>query len=139
MGQHIAMEVVKLLMQRGRTDAPVITILGLTFKENVPDLRNSKVIDIISTLQDMGITVQVTDAWAAADEAMHEYGVALVNMQDLRPADGVVLAVAHKDYVDAGWDGITSLLKEPDNGFVFDIKAALDRNSQPAGVALWRM
>jgi len=59
MGHHIAMEAIKVLMKRGRSDDPVITILGLTFKENVPDLRNSKVIDIISTLQEMGVTVQV--------------------------------------------------------------------------------
>lgn len=139
MGQHIAMEVVKTLMKRGRTDEPVVTVLGLTFKENVPDLRNSKVVDIISALQEMGITVQVSDPWADAEEAMEEYGVRLTPEAELKPADGVVLAVSHKAYVEAGWAGIMSLVKDPANSFAFDIKAVLPREEKPHGVRLWRL
>ena len=75
-----------------------MTVLGLTFKEDCPDLRNSKVIDIIRELQDYGITVQVHDPHGDAAEALHEYGVTLVPFAELQPAAAVVVAVAHQEY-----------------------------------------
>ena len=138
MGHHIAMQIAKMLMKRGRTDEPRVTILGLTFKENVPDLRNSKVVDIISELQEMGISVQVTDPWADKDEAVHEYGVTLIDEDDLEPADVVVLAVSHKKFLDKGWNLISSSLKDG-QGFVVDIKSSLERTDCPSGISLWRL
>ncbi|WP_417789885.1 nucleotide sugar dehydrogenase [Terasakiella pusilla] len=138
MGHHVAMQIIKMLMKRGRTDTPRVTILGLTFKENVPDLRNSKVVDIITELEDMGIETQVTDPWADKAEAMEEYGVTLKDTTELEPADVVVFAVSHRDYMDGGWPLVQSLLKSND-GFVVDIKSALDRATTPEGLTLWRL
>ncbi|WP_028878156.1 nucleotide sugar dehydrogenase [Terasakiella pusilla] len=138
MGHHVAMQIIKMLMKRGRTDTPRVTILGLTFKENVPDLRNSKVVDIITELENMGIKTQVTDPWADKAEAMEEYGVTLKDTTELEPADVVVFAVSHRDYMDGGWPLVQSLLKSND-GFVVDIKSALDRATTPEGLTLWRL
>jgi len=138
MGYHIAMQAVKMLMKRGRKDDPVVTILGLTFKENVPDLRNSKVVDIITELQDMDIQVQITDPWAEKDEAHEEYGVTLIDESDLAPADVVIMAVSHQKFLEKGWALPVSLLKEK-KGAVIDIKSCLDRNSCPADIELWRL
>ncbi|WP_346504508.1 nucleotide sugar dehydrogenase [Terasakiella sp. SH-1] len=138
MGHHVAMQAIKMLMKRGRTDEPIVTILGLTFKENVPDLRNSKVVDIISELENMDIQTQISDPWADANEAMHEYGVTLTAQDDLKPADVIILAVNHKEYVSKGWSLIQNLLKEQD-GAVIDIKATLDRDTIPDQITLWRL
>jgi len=138
MGSHIAMQAVKMLMRRARNDAPVVTVLGLTFKENVPDLRNSKVVDIITALQEMDIDVQVSDPWADPAEAHEEYGVRLVAQDDLKPADVVILAVSHREYLDKGWDLPVSLLKDAKGG-VIDIKSCLERDTRPQEVDLWRL
>ncbi|MCP5151339.1 MAG: nucleotide sugar dehydrogenase [Ectothiorhodospiraceae bacterium] len=139
MGQHIAAQIVKSLIRRGESvhDA-LVTVLGLTFKENVPDLRNTKVIDIVHALEDYGIAVQVHDPMADADEARHEYGIELVSAGALRPARCVVLAVAHDDYVRDGWVGVTGLL-ERGEGVVVDVKGVLPREARPAEVLLWRL
>lgn len=138
MGHHVAMQAVKMLMKRGRKDDPVVTIMGLTFKENVPDLRNSKVVDIISELQAMGIETQISDPWADTDEAMEEYGVSLVAQEKLKPADVVIMAVNHTEYVKQGWSLPVGLLKE-NAGAVIDIKNMLDRGQKPDEINLWRL
>jgi UDP-N-acetyl-D-galactosamine dehydrogenase len=126
-----------MLMQRGIA-GPTVTVLGLTFKENVPDIRNSRVVDIVHELASFGIAAQVHDPLALADEATHEYGIALTAMPALRPADAVILAVSHDDYVRGGWAMIEKLLK-PSGGVVLDVKAMLERAAKPAGVELWRL
>ena len=138
MGQHVAKQIVKNLIKERTTSQPVVTVLGLTFKENVPDLRNSKVVDIVSELEEMGIIVQVTDPFANAQEAMDEYGINLTKQDNLTPADVVVLAVSHQEYLDGGWDLITSQLNG-NKGFVVDIRAALDRSTKPSSIELWRL
>jgi UDP-N-acetyl-D-glucosamine/UDP-N-acetyl-D-galactosamine dehydrogenase len=137
MGERVARECVRALMKRGRAN-PTVSILGMTFKENVPDIRNSKVIDIARELQRVGVAVQVTDPLASSDEAMHEYGLKLTPIASLVPADAVVLAVAHKDYVAGGWPLVEKLLKGGE-GIVLDIKARLDRKTKPEGIDLWRL
>jgi UDP-N-acetyl-D-galactosamine dehydrogenase len=124
-------------MQRGRAN-PTVTILGMTFKENVPDIRNSKVIDIARELERAGIGVQIADPLASAADAVHEFGVKLTPLESLRPADAVILAVAHKDYVAGGWPLVAKLLKGG-KGIVLDVKAKLDRAKQPEGIDLWRL
>jgi UDP-N-acetyl-D-galactosamine dehydrogenase len=136
-GQRVAQECVRRLVRRNRARATV-TILGLTFKENVPDTRNSKVIDIIRELESFGIDVQVHDPMALPDEAKHEYGVTLMSFEKLRPADAVILAVLHRDYVKGGWPLVMGLLKDQ-QGVVLDVKCMLDRGQQPAGIELWRL
>ena len=125
------------LFKRQRTNATV-TILGITFKENVPDTRNSKVADIVRELAAAGVVVQVHDPLASADEAKHEYGLTLMAKDDLSPADAVVLAVAHDDYLRGGWPLISSLLRDGE-GLVFDVKSVLDRETKLPGIELWRL
>jgi len=136
-GRRVARECVRMLMQRGGA-APTVTVLGLTFKEDVPDIRNSRVVDIVQELASFGISAQVHDPLALADETKHEYGITLAEMPALRPADAVILAVAHGDYVRGGWAMIEKLLK-PGGGVVLDVKAMLDRAAKPPGVELWRL
>ena len=84
----------------------------MTFKENVPDIRNSKVIDIARELERVGVAVQVTDPIASVEETAHEYGLKLTPLESLRPADAVILAVAHRDYVAGGWPLVARLLND---------------------------
>jgi UDP-N-acetyl-D-galactosamine dehydrogenase len=115
-----------------------VVVLGLTFKENVPDLRNTRVTDIIHELEDYGVQVQVHDALADAAEAREEYGIELYTNGGLEPADAVVLAVAHGPYLEGGWGYIQGLLKDGE-GVVADVKGMLPREAIPAGVDLWRL
>lgn len=136
-GERVARECMRALLQRGRAN-PTVTILGMTFKENVPDVRNSKVIDIARELQRVGVGVQVADPLASAEETAHEYGIKLTPFESLRPADAVILAVAHKDYVAGSWPLVAKLLKDGE-GIVLDVKAKLDRAKKPEGIDLWRL
>ncbi len=136
MGQRVARECIRRLARRNRTAASVI-VLGLTFKENVPDIRNSKVADIVRELLDSGITVQVHDPLARADDARREYDIALTSVDALRPADAVILAVAHDGFVSEGWPMMARLLKGGE-GIVLDVKSMLDRAGKPSGIELWR-
>jgi UDP-N-acetyl-D-galactosamine dehydrogenase len=136
-GKWVAQECVRLIGRRG--DGPmVVTILGITFKENVPDTRNSKVVDIARELASFGVEVQVHDPLASTDETEHEYGISLRSMDDIKPADAVVLAVAHDGYMVDPWRLMSSLLK-PGQGVVLDVKSKLDRAAKPSDVELWRL
>ena len=135
MGARVARECVRLMLQRGAARG-VVTVLGLTFKENVPDIRNSRVVDIVRELESFGLRVQVHDPLADASEAKREYGIALVTREALAPADAVILAVPHDAYVGGGWALVTGLLR--DGGAVIDVKTRLDRNAKPDNVDLWR-
>jgi UDP-N-acetyl-D-galactosamine dehydrogenase len=137
MGQRIARECIRgLLRRKGR--GGVVTILGITFKENVPDIRNSRVIDIVRELQSFGVAVQIADPLADARTVEEEYGVTLTDLEALRPADAVIMAVPHDRYVEGGWPLVQRLLGDQ-AGLVLDVKLKLDRNSKPAGLELWRL
>jgi UDP-N-acetyl-D-glucosamine/UDP-N-acetyl-D-galactosamine dehydrogenase len=123
---------------RRKGTAGIVTTLGVTFKEDVPDTRNSRVVDIIRELQTFGLAVQVHDPLANAAEAKHEYGVTLTELDALRPADAVILAVAHRTYLREGWPLVQRLLTGG-SGLVLDVKTRLDRSSVPAGIELWRL
>lgn len=139
MGKFIATSLVKQMILKGISiQGSCVTILGMTFKENVPDLRNSKVIDIIRELREFGVEVQVTDPLADAKEAHEEYGLDLLEINELLPADAVILAVSHRSFIDMGWEGITALLKNQ-QGIVADVKSVLDVNAVPDQVTLWRL
>ena len=127
----------RALLQSGRAN-PTVTILGMTFKENVPDIRNSKVVDIARGLERVGVAVQVTDPIASVEETVQEYGLKLTPLESLRPADAVILAVAHRDYVAGGWPLVARLLNDR-RGIVLDVKAKLDRAKKPEGIELWRL
>lgn len=138
-GRYLARALVKKMI---RLNFPVqgarVTVLGLTFKENVPDLRNSKVIEVIRELQEFGVEVQIADPHADVNEAFSEYQVSLVPYDKLLPADAVVLAVSHVKYVNDGWSQFDRLLKHG-KGIVMDIKSVLDKASKPEQIHLWRL
>ena len=137
MGERVAGECIRLLAGRG-VGKPAVTILGMTFKENVPDIRNTKVIDIARELGRAGISVQIHDPIASPNETAHEYGITLTPFELLRSADAVILAVAHSDYVAGGWPMVSKLLKAG-QGVVLDVKSKLDRARKPEGINLWRL
>lgn len=139
LGNFIASTLVKKLIKKGAgVQGSKVTVLGLTFKENVPDLRNSKVIDVIRELQEYDVDIQVTDAEAESKDAVREYGIKLIPFNELEKSDAVVFAVPHREYVEKGWAGVQSLLKEKD-GIVVDIKSVLPQNEKPAELELWRL
>jgi UDP-N-acetyl-D-galactosamine dehydrogenase len=134
-GARIARQCVRMLSRSGGS---LITILGLTFKEDVPDIRNSKVASILSELRSFNVPVQVHDPVADADEVEREYGLKILARERLQPADAVILAVPHRAFIEGGWPLATSLLKNG-SGAVLDVKAKLPRDMQPPGISLWRL
>jgi UDP-N-acetyl-D-glucosamine/UDP-N-acetyl-D-galactosamine dehydrogenase len=139
MGKYIAEQTVKCMIQAGQ---PVkgghVNVLGLTFKENCPDLRNSKVVDVIRELQSYGLTVNVHDPVAAAGEARHEYGIDLVSWEDLPRAGAIVAAVAHRPLLDRSVDEL--LAKLSPGGVYADVKSSADVAALEAqGVKVWRL
>lgn len=121
MGSHVASSVVKLMLQG---DLPVnggkALVMGLTFKENCPDLRNTRVVDIIGELQSFGMEVDVWDPWVEKDEAKHEYGITPIESPEQGAYDCVVLAVSHREFVELGIEGIRDLGKP--GAIVYDVK-----------------
>ena len=139
MGKYVAEQTVKNLIQGGRhVKGAKVAVLGLTFKENCPDLRNSRVIDIIRELESYGVEVSVHDPLADAAEAMHEYGVTLQPWDALPRADAIVLAVAHEEFKRRSVDGLLDKLQP--GGLVADVKCQLDASKLRAkGVSVWRL
>ena len=105
MGSHVAGRVVKLMLNRGlRVNGGRALMMGLAFKENCPDLRNTRVIDIIEELQSYGIRVDVWDPWVSAAEADHEYGIKPISAPETGTYDAIILAVAHREFAELGVD-----------------------------------
>lgn len=122
MGAYVAKEVVKLLIKKShKVDGARTLVLGITFKENCPDIRNSRVIDVINELKDFGCAVEVYDPWADAKEVEHEYGLSLVGQLSGK-YDAVVLAVAHKEFAAIDIDSLKN-----ENSVVYDIKGTLEK------------
>jgi UDP-N-acetyl-D-galactosamine dehydrogenase len=123
MGAYVADEVVKLMLHKGiQVKDSEVLVLGITFKENCPDVRNTRVIDIIKRLEEYNASVCVYDPWADADEVLHEYGVCCKNGNiDGRKFDAIILAVAHKEFLDIN---IRQFSKSP--VVVYDVKAVLN-------------
>jgi UDP-N-acetyl-D-galactosamine dehydrogenase len=138
MGEHIATRLVKLLID---ADRPVkgarVGVLGLTFKENVADLRNSRVPDILKELDQFGIHALVHDPFASPAEAQHEYGVELRPLEELVDLDALVLAVAHAPYQEAGTEDLVGRLRP--GGVLVDVKSAVSPAGIPDGITLWSL
>jgi UDP-N-acetyl-D-galactosamine dehydrogenase len=132
----VAQECLRLLLQ-AKSGQKRVNILGMTFKENVPDVRNSKVADLVRSLKASGASVTVCDPIADKELALHEHGVELTPLDQLQPAEAVIFAVAHRVFSDNPWATVMKALGG-DSGIVLDIKATLDRNAKPKGVTLWR-
>lgn len=118
MGIYVANQVIKLMIKKGhKIEGSRILVLGITFKENCPDIRNSRVIDVIRELQEFGCRIDVSDYWADAKEVIHEYGITLSEETDMSCYDAIVLAVAHEQY--------KTLDLNNKNQVIFDIKSIL--------------
>lgn len=139
MGGYIGQQTVKQLIHAGHNVGQCkVTVLGLTFKENCPDLRNSKVIDVIRELQSFGITVQVCDPEAEAEAAMAEYGVLLTPLAQLQAAQAIVVAVAHRCFNAFTVTDYQQLLTP--NPVVMDVKGLCNQAAfAAAGIQLWRL
>jgi UDP-N-acetyl-D-galactosamine dehydrogenase len=138
MGGFIAQRLVKLLIAAERpVKGARVGIVGITFKEDVPDLRNSRVPDIVSELRDFGITALVTDPLADPAEAKHEYGVELVSLERFAGLDGLILAVPHRVLGEKGWDRLFATLGA--GGVFVDVKSAVARDRIPQGIHYWSL
>ncbi len=126
MGRYVVSQLVKkMLKKRIQVEGANVLIMGLTFKENCPDLRNTKVIDIVSELNEYNINVDITDPWCSKDEAQHEYGLTLIHPEKNK-YDAVILAVAHGAFKELGAENIRKLGK--DNHILYDLKYLLPKS-----------
>jgi UDP-N-acetyl-D-galactosamine dehydrogenase len=138
MGAFIAQRLVKLLIAAERpVKCAKIGIVGITFKENVPDLRNSRVPDIVVGLREFGIAPLVTDPLADPAEAKREYGIELVSLEDFTELDRLVLAVPHQVLGEAGWDTLFAALTP--GGVFVDVKSVVARDKVPRGAEYWSL
>lgn len=139
MGKFICDSLIENLDNTGKKlDEVTITIMGITFKENVPDIRNTRVIDIHEELGNYPVTIQVYDPCADCLDVKNEYQIDLIELDDLGKADAIILAVPHNDFKKQNWKLITELLNN-DGGIVYDVKSILDRNSVPGNINLFRL
>ncbi|MDC7708100.1 nucleotide sugar dehydrogenase [Vogesella indigofera] len=139
MGKFIAQHTIKEMIHAGvNILGSAVTVLGMTFKENCPDLRNSRVIDVVKELQEFGINVQVCDPQADSEQAVHEYGVPLLSLEQLMPADALVIAVAHREFCELSVaDWFEQCRGTP---VIVDVKGVLDKGAMQAGGArYWRL
>lgn len=143
MGAFIADRAVKKMIEAGQAPKKSkVVILGLTFKENCPDTRNSKVDDIIKQLNTYGIFPMVVDPWASEKDAMNEYGVTLTKIDDVSDADCVIVAVAHNEFKSLGLDKVKKLFKDiPDEEKVLiDVKGLFKvEELKSSGICWWRL
>lgn len=140
MGKFVAEQTMKLFGQLARPVNDLkVAVLGLTFKENVPDLRNSKVLDVIQELREYGVEVLVHDPIAEPEEASAEYGIHLQQWNDLKDVDGLVIAVAHRTYAEMGLQELLKPLRSQQEGVVIDVKCLLDQTKLPKTLKYWRL
>lgn len=139
MGKFIAERTIKQMIRCG---SPVkgaqVNVLGLTFKENCPDLRNSRVIDVIRELQSFGVEVNVHDPVPDAQQARHEYGIELCSWEDLPRAEAIVVAVAHKEFLSRSLSDYLAKVRQ--HGCFVDVKSQFDADAlTDAGLHVWRL
>ena len=143
MGKYVADAAIKKMIEAGQAPRnSKVVILGLTFKENCPDTRNSKVDDIIKRLNEFGIEPVVVDPWASERDALHEYGVTLTRLEDVHDVDCVIVAVAHNEFKKLSLEDLNLMYREmPDEKKVLiDVKGLLDiKTVEKQGFRLWRL
>ena len=140
MGKYVAENLIKQLIRTGSSvrDAKVL-IMGLTFKEDVPDIRNTKVIDIIRELEEYGVNVLVCDPYADQEQVYHEYGLSLSQFDQVPQVDAVVIAVSHKEYTSLPLNEIRNKLI-PDRGVLFDLKGIYAKQgAEKHGFVYWSL
>jgi UDP-N-acetyl-D-galactosamine dehydrogenase len=138
MGPFIAQRVIKMLIDAERkVKGAKVGIIGLTFKEEVPDLRNSRVPDILAELRSFGIEALVHDPMADREEALHEYGVKLVDIDAFDQLDALILAVPHRVVADRGPDYLSNFVAP--GGIFVDVKSAFREDVMPKRVSYWSL
>ncbi|MBY8962404.1 nucleotide sugar dehydrogenase [Flavobacterium sp. D11R37] len=121
MGEYVASQVVKLMIKKGViVNGSDVLMLGITFKENCPDVRNTKIVDVIKALKEYGINVTIFDPWASPQEVMHEYGLTTVKEMPQQKFDAIVLGVAHKEFTEMDFSAV-----KKDKSVVYDVKGIL--------------
>ncbi len=140
MGKYVAERTVKMLIAAGiQVKKSRVAVLGLSFKENVPDLRNTRVIDIIQELEDYGVTVSAHDPLAIPEEAREHCGIEIVPLKQIKNMDAVILAVAHHEYRELGIEKIASLCRKK-HQILIDIKAVFKPDqARSLGITYWRL
>ena len=140
MGKYIAEKTIKTLIAAGDVvKGARVGLLGLTFKENVPDLRNSKIVDIISELHEYQVQTLVHDPLAHPAEAMHEYGVSLRPMTDLHDLDALIIAVAHNAFTHLTKDQLQAMFKTTHAPIIMDVKGVVPAHVLPPQTTYWRL
>jgi UDP-N-acetyl-D-galactosamine dehydrogenase len=115
-------------------------VLGLTFKENCPDLRNTRVTDIIAELEAFGCEVLVHDAYADRDEARKYYGIDLKPLEEINNLDGLIIAVAHDAYKELDMDSLEAMFRNPEKVIIGDIKGIIDQSqAEEHNACIWRL
>ena len=137
MAGYVVETCIRRLLRRGRP-SPRVTVLGVTFKEDIPDIRNSRAADIVRGLAAFGVAVQAADPMADPAAVRAEHGFTLTPERDLAPADAVIVAVPHRPCRERGWKALAPLLVGG-QGDVLDVTGMLDRRETPAGIDLWRL
>ncbi len=140
MSRYAARNVIMLMLRNGIDVArSTVGVLGITFKENCPDIRNSKVADLVQELQNWGVRVVVSDPWADADEVAHEYGIRLGTVDAAHPVDSLVVAVGHNEFRDEELSGLRSLC-QGEKPVLADLKCLYDRQAATtAGFTVFRL
>ena len=140
-GKYIADTTVKQMINAdSKVKNARVGILGLTFKENVPDLRNTKVVDVVDELKSFGVNVLVHDAYADPEEAVEEYGLKTVPFDDFQELDAVILAVSHDEYRKISLDEIKGWFSSPEKTLIIDVKGFFNREElAEAGIKHWRL
>ncbi|MBO0387400.1 nucleotide sugar dehydrogenase [Staphylococcus simulans] len=137
MSKHVASNIIKELLKKGiNVQNASINLLGLTFKENCPDLRNTKVIDIVRELEDYGLKINVNDVEADNETAKALYDIDLVSKENLPETDALIFAVPHRDYLENKSEYLDLL---SDNGIVFDIKGIIQEDELKENQSIWRL
>ena len=137
MGRFVARETLRHLMRNGRTGPLAVTVLGITFKEDVSDFRNSKVADLVREFDSFGVRVAVHDPCADAGAVERELGIRLAPLDVLAPADAVIVAVPHAAFREGGWPLVARLVKP--GGLVYDVRRCLERAAKPENLELMRL
>ncbi len=140
MGKYVAERTVKMLIAADiQVKKARVAVLGLSFKENVPDLRNTRVVDIINELEDYGVTVLAHDPLAIPEEAREHCGIELVSIKSIKDVDAVILAVAHREYLELGIEKVSSLCRKS-RPILLDIKAVFQpQQAHSLGINYWRL
>ncbi len=126
MGEYVVSQLIKrMIKNKQQVDGSKVLLMGLTFKENCPDLRNTKVVDIISELQEYNINIDIYDPWVSKVEAIEEYGLSLID-EPTNDYEAVIVAVAHNEFIDLGAEGVRKFLKN--DGLLYDLKSLFEKS-----------